>query len=100
MKKIDTRLDIGANFSYRQSTGFYNSLKNYSRTLGYALRLGLNKSKEKKYDFYLSNDVGYNSNTNTQGNTSLHYFTYNREANATVHITKTWSVNSNFNYMA
>ncbi|MBL0056736.1 MAG: outer membrane beta-barrel protein [Chitinophagaceae bacterium] len=100
MKKIDTRLDIGANFSYRQSTGFYNSLKNYSRTLGYALRLGLNKSKEKKYDFYLSNDVGYNSNTNTQGNTSLHYFTYNLEANATVYITKTWSVNSNFNYMA
>ena len=98
IKLINTRYHFGPFFRYNQAVDVYNNASNKSKTWGTGVGLNLNKSKEKKYDLGLNNDFSYEHNTNSQSGTSLHYFTNTIFLTATYYFTKSWSLNSNFNY--
>jgi hypothetical protein len=97
IKKIDTRIYINPNFSYSKYADVINDTTNYTHNINTGLSIYLNKSKDKKYDFSLSNDFNYNSNKNTLGKTKkVHYYTDNIYAEATVYFHKVWSINTDY----
>jgi len=98
LKKINTRMNVGPFFRYNRSTDVYNYLVNHASVWGTGINLNLDKSKEKKYDFNLNNNFSYEHSNNSQSSSSQHYFTNTVELSATYYFTKSWSVNSSFNY--
>ena len=60
----------------------------------------LNKAKEKKYDFSISDEFSYNANTTSQNSTKIHYITNTLSLNATVYYKKVWSLISDFQYLS
>ncbi len=98
IKKIDTRLSIGPGLSYNKYADVINSKKSFSKTLAPALSLWISKEKEKKYEFYIQNRFSYNSNTTSQNNTRIHYYTNTLSFNGTLYIKKVWSIITDYQY--
>lgn len=96
VKKIDTRLNFGPNFRYSRTADVFNSVINYSKNLGAGINMWASKSKDKKYDFSLNNDVSYNSSKTSQTSSSINYFTYTMSLNAKVYILKSLSISSDY----
>ena len=100
IKKIDTRIYINPNFSFSKFADVINDTTNFTHNISTGLSLYLNKTKDKKYDFALSNDFNYNSNKTTQRNTKDHYYTYTLYAEATIYFKKVWSINTDYTFNA
>jgi Outer membrane protein beta-barrel family/Carboxypeptidase regulatory-like domain len=98
VKKINTRFYIGPGFRYSQTADVFNSVLNYSKTLGADLSLNISKEKEKKYEFGIGNNVSYNNNKTTQSNTSSNYLTNTLSLSAKVFILKSLSVHSDYEF--
>ena len=98
IKKVDIRVDLSPNMRYNHSTEIINGVNNISKNLNAGIRLYLSKSKDKKYDFSLSNNFSYNSNVTQQYNTKINYNTNELSLDATVYLKKVWSIKSDINY--
>jgi len=100
IKKLETRIYINPNFGYSKFADVINNQINYTHNLNTGLSIYLSKTKDKKYDFSLGNEFNYNSNKNTLSNSRFHYYTNTLNAEATVYIRKTWSINSDYQFYA
>lgn len=58
----------------------------------------ISKSKEKKYDLAIYDEINYNSNTTTQNDTKIQYYTNTLSFYGTVYYKKVWSINTDYNY--
>jgi hypothetical protein len=97
-KKLDLRINIGPSLQYNKFADVINSRKSFSTTFGPGVNLWLSKSKEKKYELSLQNNLNYNSNTTSQNNTKIDFITNNLEFNGTVYVRKVWSLNAEYEY--
>jgi len=98
IKKIDTRLYLGPNFRYNKIADVFNSAVNYSKILGAGMDINLSKSKEKKYEVDISENIAYNNSKNSQSNSKQDFFTNTLSLNAKVYILKSLSVSSDYEY--
>ena len=92
IKKIDTRFNFGPRISYNKYADIINGQKSFSKTFSPGLNMWVSKSKEKKYDFSISDQFEYNSNVTSQNDTKIHYNTNTLYLNATVYYKKVWSL--------
>jgi hypothetical protein len=98
VKKIDTRFYLGPSFRYSRTADVFNSAVNYSKILGAGMNINASKSKEKKYDFNISDDVIYNSSKTTLTNGSSDFITNTISLNAKVYLLKSMSISSDFDF--
>ncbi|KAA9035849.1 outer membrane beta-barrel protein [Ginsengibacter hankyongi] len=92
IKKIDTRINFNPNISYNKYADIINSVKSFSKTVSPGVSVWISKSKEKKYDFSVSDQFNYNANTTSQNNTKIHYNSNTVYLNATVYYKKVWAL--------
>jgi hypothetical protein len=97
LKKADLRLGINPNFSYNRFADVINSRTSFSRTTNGGVEVYASKSKEKKYDFSVSNNFSYNRNTTSQNSRVNKFYTNTVNLNATVYYKKVWSLSSDYN---
>ena len=97
VKKIDTRFYLGPGISYSKTADVFNNVLNYSKNLSAGFNLDASKSKEKKYEFNINDNVSYNYIKTSQSNTSSNYFTNTLSLSAKVYIQKTWSISTDYN---
>ena len=100
VKKLDTRFYIGPSLYYSKAAELINNQLSYSKTTGFNITFDANKFKEKKYEFNLSDNFNYNSNSNSQSSTNNHYFTNTIGMEATIFYHKTWSLNTNWQFVS
>ena len=100
IKKIDTRINLNQNLSYRRSADFLNRVRNLSNIVSSGTSLYISKSKDKKYDISLSNRLEYNFQRTSQTNISNSFRTYTLGFEGTVYYKKVWSVTSEYNLNA
>ena len=100
IKKIDTRIYLNPNFGYSKYADVINNRTSYTHNLNAGFSIYLSKSKDKKYDFSLSNEFTYNSNKTSQSDSKVHYYVNTLNADATIYIHKVWSINSDFQFYA
>ncbi|MEO5501783.1 MAG: outer membrane beta-barrel family protein [Ginsengibacter sp.] len=98
IKKIDTRIQFSPNFSLDRYASFINNQKSYSKTFSPGLSLYISKSKEKKYDVSVNNEFNYSTNTTSQNNTKIQYYTNNLSFYGTLYIKKVWSINTDYSF--
>lgn len=99
MKKLfNIGMMIGVNANYNRFSNYINGKKSTSNTTGVGMTLSVSKSKDKKYDFSVNNEPGYNINTTTESSNNNHYFTNTLSLNATVYYKKVWSISSDYQY--
>ncbi|MEO7444793.1 MAG: outer membrane beta-barrel protein [Ferruginibacter sp.] len=97
-KKPDIRVNINPNFNFYRSADIINNAVSFSKTLSAGVGLNLSKSKDKKYELSLRNNVSYNRNLNRQSLTAIHYVTNEFNAEADVYLTKTFILSSDYAY--
>ena len=100
IKKIDTRLNLNQNFSYRRTVDFLNSVKNLSNIISSGTSFYISKSKEKKYDVSISNRLEYNLLKTSQTNTSNSFRMYTLGFDGTIYYKKVWSLISSYELYA
>lgn len=100
IKKLNINVNFGPNFNYSRYAEVLNGITSFSKTFNGGLNMWMNKTKEKKYDFSLSNDFGYNSNKTTINTQRNNFFTNTVNVNATVYYKKVWSISSDYNFFA
>jgi hypothetical protein len=100
IKKIETRLYLGPNFRYNKTADVFNSAINYSKILSGGIDINLSKSKEKKYEFDISENISYNNSKNSQSDSRQNFFTSTLSLNTKVYIIKSLSVSSDYEYYA
>ena len=98
IKKLDTRFNFGPEFSYNKNAEVINGKQSFAKTFTPGFNFGVSKSKEKKYDVYIRNDINYNTNTTTQNNTTIHYITNSVNVDVTIYIKKVWSIVSDYQF--
>ncbi len=100
LKKLDLRVNIGPNFNYAKFAEVLNGITSFSKTFNGSINVWVNKAKDKKYDFSISNDFGYNSNQTTLNPLVNKFFTNTLNLNATVYYKKVWAISSDYNLFA
>ena len=100
LKKLDLRVGFNPNATYSHSTEIINGQTNASKNLNSGLSISLQKSKEKKYDVSLSDNISYNSNVTQQYNTKIKYSTNELQLDATIYYKKVWAVKTDVDYFA
>ena len=98
IKKIDTRIQFSPNFSLDRYASVINNVKSFSKTFSPGLSIYISKSKEKKYDVSVNNEFNYSTNTTSQNNTKIQYYTNNLSFYGTLYIKKVWSINTDYSY--
>ncbi|MEO6894222.1 MAG: outer membrane beta-barrel family protein [Ginsengibacter sp.] len=98
IKKIDTRFQIGPDISLRRYASVINNVKSFSKTFSPGISTYISKSKEKKYDLSISDEIDYNSNVTTQNDTKIRYYTNTLSFYGTVYYKKVWSIITDYNY--
>lgn len=100
IKKLNMNINFGPNFNYTKYAEVLNGVTSFSKTFNGGMNVWMNKSKEKKYDFSLSNDFNYNTNRTSLNPTVNNFFTNSLNVNATVYYKKVWSLSSDYNFYA
>ncbi len=100
IKKANINLNFNPNFNYSRFADIINNNTSFSKTLSSGLSIWMNKTKDKKYDFSLSNSFNYNRNKTSQNNNVNSFYTNHVNLNATVYYKKTWSVSSEYSFYA
>ncbi len=96
LKKIDTRLNFNLNGGLNRSAIFINGVKTFSNNINSGLSGGLSKSKEKKYDLSIYNNVNYNVQKTTLTAEKTHFVTNTLTFDGTVYYQKVWSLQSGY----
>lgn len=98
IKKLDLRFNIGPSFRYNKYADYVNFKKSFSTTIAPGGNVWINKSKEKKYEFWVQEQLNFNSNTTSQNNTKIHFLTNELNMNGTVYMKKVWSISGEYQY--
>lgn len=98
LKKLDLYLNINGGFNYSKFVDLVNDVKNNTENTSYNISIGFNKFKEKKYDFWISNDFGFNRNKSSIYNRRIKYNTYSLNGNASFWIKKVWKIGNDIEY--
>ena len=98
VKKINTRFSVNPNVNYSKFADVINGRTSYSQTTNAGLSFNVNKAKDKKYDFSVSNNITYNINKNSQRNQKTSFISTNANFDGTVYLKKVWSINTDFQY--
>ena len=98
LKKIDTRFYFGPGFTYSKTADVFNTVLNYSKNLSAGFNLSASKSKEKKYEFSIDDNVSYNYSKTSQSNTSSAFLTNRLSLSAKVFIIKSLSIKSDYEF--
>ncbi len=98
IKKINTRFNVNPNVNYSKFADVINGRTSYSQTTNAGLSFNVNKAKDKKYDFSVSNNITYNINKNSQRNQKTSFISTNANFDGTVYLKKVWSINTDFQY--
>ena len=98
VKKIDTRLNIGPSFNYTKQAEVLNSKISYSKTMNANLNIYASRSKDKKYDITLYDNIRYTSNINSQSSLRNSYFSNTFGVDAIVYIKKVWSISTDYEW--
>lgn len=98
IKKIDTRFDFGPGIGLSRYASFINNVKSYSKTFSPRLFTYISKSKDRKYDLSVNDELDYTNNATTQNNTKIHYYTNTLSFNGTIYYKKNWSINTDYSY--
>ncbi len=100
IKKIDTRFNFGPNFWFNRNADVFNNAVNYSRNYNLGFNMWVSKSKEKKYDFSISDNFTYSNSKNSLSNITNNYIVNTFSAYATVYLMKSLSVSSDYELYA
>lgn len=101
IKKWDMNINFGPGFTYTKFADVINGAVTFSKTLNTGMRIGLDKTKDKKYDFSISDEFNYNTNKTSFNSSAINnYFTNTVYVNATVYYKKVWSISSEYNFFA
>ncbi|WP_462250872.1 outer membrane beta-barrel family protein [Ferruginibacter sp.] len=100
LKKLDVRVGLNPNISYSKFADVINSKTSFSQTLNSGLSIYLSKSKDKKYDFSLSENFNNNRNTTSQNSTIKKFNTNNVRLDGTVYYKKVWSISTDYNFFS
>ncbi|RYF62962.1 MAG: TonB-dependent receptor, partial [Cytophagaceae bacterium] len=98
LKKLKMQVFLDPNFNYSRFADVINSKTSYSNNFTGGLRLGVNKTKDKKYDFNISNNLMYNSNKTSQSNEAISFITNDVSLSGTVYYKKVWSISTDYEY--
>ncbi|MEY4702423.1 MAG: hypothetical protein RIR96_320 [Bacteroidota bacterium] len=99
-KKYELNINLNANISYSRFADVINDVVSFSNTTSGGLSAGINKSKKDKYDISINNSFSLNYNTNAQTNSANTFRSNNLTLNATVYYKKTWSLISDYEFIA
>ncbi|MEO8769003.1 MAG: outer membrane beta-barrel family protein [Ferruginibacter sp.] len=98
IKKIGSRIWIGPNFNYSRFNNYLNGKKIIANNSSGGFNFNLNKSKDKKYEITLGNELNYNSNKTSQNDIKDHYITNTASLDVTIYMHKVWSIGSDYQY--
>lgn len=96
LPKPNINVWLNMNAGYNKNEGIINNKTFTSKNSNYGLGMELTKNKEKKYDFSIGQRVSFNRGTTTLNSTINSILNYVATANSEVYITKTFSVNMNY----
>lgn len=99
LRKLALNTSVNVGFNYNRSITLINNVENINNTLNTTLGIGLQKSKDKKYDLGLRNDLGFNVTkaTITTRNT-VQYFTNSIIFDGGVYYKKVWHLTTDVSY--
>lgn len=100
IKKLDVRYNFSPNLNFSRSKDMINNVSTNVDNLGLGLSVYLEKSKDKKYDFNISNSFNWNSSKTSQVEKPIKYYTNILNASATIYIHKVWSINTDYTFNA
>ena len=98
IKKIDTRLDINLNGGLTKFADVINGVVSHSNTLNSGAGFNLNKTKDKKYEISLGNNLAYFRNKTNQRSNSSSYIVNTINFNGTIYYKKIWSMVTSYQY--
>ncbi|MFT3679625.1 MAG: TonB-dependent receptor [Ferruginibacter sp.] len=98
LKKIDLQLFLNYQLNYSKFIDLINDVENNNKSLSNMFSFNISKYKEKKYEFSINNDFGFNSNKSSIYNRKIKYNTYSLGLNASIYYKKTWKLSSDFTY--
>lgn len=98
IKKLKIDVDWSPAFVSSRYAQIINGVQSYSTTMTPRLQIGLNKSKEKRYEVYISNGFAYNINKSNQTSQKITYYTNEFRAFGQLYIKKVWSLSADYNY--
>ena len=100
LKKTGIKIYVGPNGSFTRFADIINSNLSFSNNVSGGLTVNFSKSKDKKYDISINNDLSYNYNKNAQSSYGSHFYTNYLSLKATVYYKKVWSINSEYQFYA
>ncbi len=100
IKKLNMNINFQPNFNYSKFADVINGQTSFAKTFNGGMSIWLSKSKEKKYDISVGNDLGYNRNITSQNNLVNSYYTNTLSINSTLYYKKVWSITSDYNFFA
>ncbi len=99
-KKLGVNINISPSMSYNRRAVILNNNQAYANNTSARLGIGLNKSKEKKYDISLNNQFAETFSNNGLNNEKINYFVNSLQADVTVYYKKVWSLQTNYQFTA
>jgi len=98
-KKLNTRINIGANTILYNNYNFLNGQKNHITNLAFSPRIGLTYNYKEKFDINTSAKFGYNKiKYSLQPSFNDNYWRNTYEADANVNLPLNISINNEFSY--
>ncbi|TDE31535.1 hypothetical protein E0I61_02215 [Flavobacterium ranwuense] len=97
IKKIDLHVNLNPSVNYNKSVLSINNKINNSNTLNSGFSIYLNKSKEKKYEFSLSNYFSNNRNSTSQNDEIKSFNTNNLGLDIGVYFREKWKLSTDYN---
>lgn len=99
LRKLALNSSISLGTNYNRSINYVNNVKNINNNFGTMLSIGLQKSKDKKYDLALRNDLAYNINKATVSTRDkITYITNSIIFDGGVYYKKVWHLTTDITY--
>ncbi|MEO0058462.1 MAG: hypothetical protein RLZZ312_109 [Bacteroidota bacterium] len=98
IKKIELEVGLNPSVSFNRNVISINNILNTSDNVNSNFRLSLMKSKEKKYDFSLSNEFSNSRNETTQNNEIRTFNTNDLSFNGSVYIAEKWKLMTDYTF--
>lgn len=96
IKKIDLNVGLNPSVNYNKSILSINNKINNSSTLNSGFSIDLNKSKEKKYEFSLSNRLSNNRNSTSQNDEIKSFNTNTLSLDVGVYFREKWKLSTDY----
>ena len=96
IKKIDLEVGVSPSLSFSRSVISINSIANTSDNLNSNFGLRFSKSKEKKYDFTISNDFSNSRNATTQNDEVRSFNTNDLSFRGGIYFAEKWKLSTDY----